>query len=268
MKVYWATPGFDDWPLEKWHSVLKDLSENGFSGIEPLITGPYEYGVEEIKNLLDAYNLTLFGVRTGGIAMKHDVFFNHPKEAIRKEALERFIEVIHYSSHFGNPRLLVGLIQGNLQEKQPIAQAEENISSSILECARIADTYQMEIDLEPVNRFEVNHHNTIASVQDFIAGMGTNSIRLLVDTFHMNIEEACIEESIISAGGFIGHVHLADSNRRVPGKGHFDFETVFKALRKIKYDGCLTIEATTDASLVDIEDTMKCLRTTLSYMEE
>ena len=118
----------------------------------------------------------------------------------------------------------------------------------------------MEIDLEAVNRFEVNHHNTAQEVRDFIADIGSSSIRLLVDTFHMNIEEEIIADSMRAVKPILGHVHLADSNRKVPGKGHFDFSGFFRTLNEIGYDGSLTIEAQTDSSGAEIESTMAYLQ--------
>ena len=118
MQIYWATPGFDDWPLERWHEVLKNLSASGFAGIEPIIAGPYELDAARINALLLEHDLRLFGVRTGGIALKHHVFFNDKDETRRKEAIERFVDMIHYAAQLGTPRLLVGMIQGNLIEGQ------------------------------------------------------------------------------------------------------------------------------------------------------
>lgn len=137
-----------------------------------------------------------------------------------------------------------------------------SIYSKLLECAQIADKYAMEIDFEPVNRYEVDHHNSIESMYEFINSIGAGNIRLLVDTFHMNIEEPCIEKSVIEAGELLGHVHLADSNRKIPSKGHFDFGKLFKTLKEQNYTECLTIEAMTDSNESEIENTMKFLKST------
>ncbi len=260
MKIYWATPGFDDWPLERWQQVLKNLSACGFAGIEPMIAGRYQLDAARIKELLLEHNQTLFGVRTGGIALKHHVFFNDQDDTRKKEAIDRFIDMTHYLAQFGTPRLLVGLIQGNLMDGQDRNEAFANIKRALLECARIAASHNMEIDLEAVNRFEVNHHNTASHARDFIKDIGAGNIRLLVDTFHMNIEEDIIDASMRGIKPILGHVHLADSNRKVPGKGHFDFESFFRTLKEIGYDGSLTIEAQTDSTREEIEHTMTFLR--------
>ena len=260
MKIYWATPGFDDWPLQRWQVVLAALAKNGFSGIEPLISGPYTLKSDEIRALLEAHNLELFGVRTGGISLKHKVFFNDLPRKKRKEAVERFQEVAHYITQFGCPRLLTGLIQGNLYPGQSLAEAESRIGEALAECAQSARADGLEINLEAVNRFEVNHHNQCAQMADFIVRLKMENIRLLIDSFHMNIEEAGIQQAVDSVKHAIGHVHLADSNRRVPGKGHFDFAGFFGALKSAGYKASLSVEAQTDASLEEIESTALFLK--------
>ena len=151
-------------------------------------------------------------------------------------------------------------MQGNLQENQSVSEAEENIRSCLLECAQEAQRYQMEIDLEPVNRYELNHHNTAISVKNFIQRIGMNNIRLLIDTFHMNIEEACIEQTLFDVKDSLAHVHLSDSNRSIPGSGHFDFEKFFRTLIKVGYQEDLTIEAITESAPSDILQTIKYLK--------
>ena len=67
--------------------------------------------------------------------------------------------------------------------------------------------------LEPVNRYETNLINTLNDGLDIIEEIGSDHLKLLPDTFHMNIEESSIEESIVRAGSSIGYIHFADSNR-------------------------------------------------------
>ena len=70
--------------------------------------------------------------------------------------------------------------------------------------------------------------------------MGADNFGLLLDTFHMNIEEPSIEDSIRQTGDRIFHFHVADSNRWYPGAGHLDFRSILKALFATGYDGfCL-----------------------------
>ena len=96
--------------------------------------------------------------------------------------------------------------------------------------------------LEPINRYETNVINTVEQGLEFIERTGLGSLKLLPDTFHMNIEERSLENSIRMAGDKLGSLHLADSNRWAPGMGHLDFKGVLSALQEIGYQGPLGVE--------------------------
>ena len=73
--------------------------------------------------------------------------------------------------------------------------------------------------------------------------LSTGNVTLLADLFHMNIEEPDLPAAIRAGAGLVGHVHLADSNRRPAGCGHTDFAPVAAALREVGYDGYISAEA-------------------------
>ncbi|MCJ7708999.1 MAG: sugar phosphate isomerase/epimerase, partial [Anaerolineales bacterium] len=87
-----------------------------------------------------------------------------------------------------------------------------------------------------------NFLNTIAETLEFIDTVGAPNLGLLVDTFHMNIEEASMTGPLIAAGNRLWHVHLVDSNRCAPGMGHTDFAPIVSALVAVGYSGYLSGE--------------------------
>ena len=96
--------------------------------------------------------------------------------------------------------------------------------------------------LEPINRYETHFYHNVAQVLDVINDVGSERIRLVIDFFHMNIEEADIPSSIESAAGYVRHVQLGDNHRQLPGNGHTDFASGFAALKRIGYDGFMALE--------------------------
>jgi len=82
----------------------------------------------------------------------------------------------------------------------------------------------------------------VAEGLTLVEQIGAPNLRLLIDTFHMNIEERSITAALVQGGSRIGHVHVADSNRRAPGLGHFDLAEFFGALRALGYVGDVTVE--------------------------
>jgi sugar phosphate isomerase/epimerase len=95
---------------------------------------------------------------------------------------------------------------------------------------------------EPLNRFEDHMVNTLAQGAELIAAAGSRGVRLLADTYHMNIEEDDLCEALSASAGVLGAVHLSDSNRHQPGTGHVPFEAIVATLAAIGFAGVLSVE--------------------------
>jgi sugar phosphate isomerase/epimerase len=96
--------------------------------------------------------------------------------------------------------------------------------------------------LEAINRYENDLCVTVADSLRYRELIGSSSVRTMGDVFHMNIEEAELGASLERAGDVLGYVHLADSQRLEPGRGHLDFRPVFAALDRIGYRGYASLE--------------------------
>jgi D-psicose/D-tagatose/L-ribulose 3-epimerase len=96
--------------------------------------------------------------------------------------------------------------------------------------------------LEVVNRFEQFLLNTAAEGVQFVKEVGSDSVKLLLDAFHMNIEEDFIGDAVRSAKGYIGHMHIGEANRKAPGRGHMPWDDLMDGLRDAKYTGRIVME--------------------------
>ena len=96
--------------------------------------------------------------------------------------------------------------------------------------------------IEPINRYQNDVCVTIADALRLRERVGSPAVRVMGDVFHMNIEEADMGAAIDAAGAQLGHLHLADSNRLEPGKGHLDLAPVFTALARLAYRGFASFE--------------------------
>jgi len=252
MNLSWATPEIDALPLDEWERILACLADNGYAGIEPLISGVYMTPEHEILKLLDRYHLKITGLRTGRIVQAHHVAFNDPCIEKRQEAVDRFKQVVQYAAAFDTPKMLVGLMQGRLAEGQDLNTAKEHIRECLEICCDYSQPYGIEVDLEAVNHNEINYHNTVADVAAFIESIGKSNLRLLIDTYHMHLEESSIELAVNQVQKLIGHVHLADSNHLIPSTGEFDFRKFFDYLASAGYQGTFTIETLSENSWENI----------------
>ncbi len=102
----------------------------------------------------------------------------------------------------------------------------------------------MRLVIEPLNRYESDIINNADEGLAFLAEVRHAQLGLLLDVFHMNIEEPTFDGSfrLVMAAGKLWHVHLGDSNRLAPGRGHTDFGSIVSTLREIGYDGYLSAE--------------------------
>lgn len=111
---------------------------------------------------------------------------------------------------------------------------------------KTAEDYGIVYGFEIVNRYEQFLLNTAKEGVDYCEAVGSKNAQLLLDTFHMNIEEDDMRQAIIYAGqkNRLAHFHIGESNRRIPGVGasHIDWKGVFAALKTAGYSGYITME--------------------------
>ncbi|MGC4806228.1 TIM barrel protein [Micromonospora sp. DT233] len=96
--------------------------------------------------------------------------------------------------------------------------------------------------LEPLNRYEDHMVNRLDEAVALCAGVGLPSVRVVADTFHMNIEEDDVPAALRAAAPYLGHVQVSDSNRCQPGAGHLDWPALLRTLLEIDYRGWLALE--------------------------
>ncbi len=107
---------------------------------------------------------------------------------------------------------------------------------------KIASDCGVNYCLEVLNRFEGYLLNTAEEGIRFVREVDVESVKVMLDTFHMNIEEDDMADAIRSAKGLLGHFHTGECNRRVPGKGRTPWREIGRALREIGYDRCVVME--------------------------
>ena len=118
----------------------------------------------------------------------------------------------------------------------------ERSKASMREILRTAEDYGVTYCVEAVNRFEGCIINTAREALDYVADIDSPNIGILLDTYHMNIEEASIGDAIRLAGDKLTSFHTGENNRSVPGRGHLDWDEIFGALHDIGYTGRIVSE--------------------------
>jgi D-psicose/D-tagatose/L-ribulose 3-epimerase len=111
-----------------------------------------------------------------------------------------------------------------------------------------AEVKGVRLAIEPLNRFETSLFNTIEQTMRLIEMVDHPSLGLLLDTFHMNIEERNIGAAIRRAGKKLYHFHACGNDRGAPGNDGIDWDSVRTALNDVSYTGMVSIESFTSAN--------------------
>ena len=138
---------------------------------------------------------------------------------------------------------IIGSMQGRAVDGVDRSSASKYLEDELNLLGEHAASQKQFLLIEPLNRYETNLLNTLDDGSQLLKRLATQSVKILADLFHMNIEEANVAEAIRRAGSDIGHVHFVDSNRSAASMGHTNFEPVATALRVVGYGGYLSAEA-------------------------
>lgn len=118
----------------------------------------------------------------------------------------------------------------------------ERSVKNVRKVGKIAGECGVDYCLEVLNRFEGYLLNTCKECKEFVEQVDVPAVKIMLDTFHMNIEEDSMTEAILLAGDKLGHFHVGENNRRLPGKGSMPWYEIGCALRAIGYDKNVVME--------------------------
>jgi sugar phosphate isomerase/epimerase len=218
---------------------LHKIKQLRFDGVELAIRNPNELNFSEIELSLKENKLEVPAIGTGQAYGEDELSFTHHNPGVRKAAIERIISHMEFAEKLGAV-VIIGLIRGQNCSEVGKQQAEDWLLEALKICASQNKTVKLAI--EPINRYETDLLNTVAESLHFLDQLNSDNVGLLLDTFHMNIEEPSITESLLVAGKQLFHVHVADSNRWFPGAGHIDFSAIVRTLEHMDYQSFLSGE--------------------------
>jgi sugar phosphate isomerase/epimerase len=222
---------------------LRAAAALGFTCVELSLLDSTTLDQERLLDRLGELALRVCAIATGQTYLTDGYSLFHHDDSARAQCLLRLKRHCDLAARLG-AGVIIGGIRGKLSKEAGVRSAQERRGKHALrECAAYAGEKGVRLFIEPVNRYETDIVNTLSEGLALISEIGLGNLKLLPDTFHMNIEEADPAIAIVSAGAAIGYVHCADSNRLAPGWGHFDFPAFFDALDAAGYRGPIGIEA-------------------------
>jgi 5-keto-L-gluconate epimerase len=218
------------------------LSKAGFAAVEISLRLAEDLEVEWLDRRLSELGLVVSAFATGRMCLEDSLCLSDPHPVVRTQLYERLVDLLHLAAHF-KASVIIGGVRGKLTgDDSQKAEQRASAVDTLRRCAEIAGDLGINLLVEPINRYETNFINSYQDGVELIEEVGHPSIKLLLDTFHMNIEEVDPRLSIRNAVDKLGYVHFADNNRRAPGQGHINFPALLQSLTDIGYQGFITAE--------------------------
>ena len=213
----------------------------GYDGVELAVRDPKLVDAEDLHRTVAAHGLTVPAIGTGQAWGEERLSFTSSDAKVRVAAIERIVSHIPLAARL-DALIILGLIRGITPEGQTSERSMAYLVEAIRACSAAAAGTGVRFALEPLNRYETDLIHTVAEGLRLVERVSADNFGLLLDTFHMNIEEPVIEDSIHSCGDRIFHFHVADSNRWYPGAGHLDFGSILESLAATGYRGFVSGE--------------------------
>jgi sugar phosphate isomerase/epimerase len=207
--------------------------------VELAVRDPDQLDFDFLASILKEHNLPVPAIGTGQAYVEEHLSFTDPKKEIRDRAVQRIKSHALVAKQL-QALVIIGLIRGKIDPSLSRESAEAYLVEALQECASSCPDVRFAI--EPINRYETDLLNDVQGSLRFLERIGKDNVGLLLDTFHMNIEECSLTESIRLARKSLFHFHVADSNRWYPGAGHIDFRSVLATLDEINYSGFVSAE--------------------------
>lgn len=222
-------------------SFAERARDLGFGALDVPLRRADQRTVRETGARLKNLNMSAVGVLALG--REHDI--TSDEDTTRQLGIEHLKKAVVSTQGVG-ATVLGGVIYapiGKLVGRGPNEAETARSVEALKEVARFAQDYGVKLALEPVNRYETYMLNTVQDALKMVDLIGEPNIGVLLDTYHMNIEEKDLYQPIVAAGDRLFHMHCCENDRGIPGTGLVRWDDVFLALRDIKYQGVLSIES-------------------------
>lgn len=236
--AYWEK----EWAAD-YKKYVEKVAKLGFDILEVGAAPLPDYTDQEIKELKKCTEDKGI-VLTAGYGPTYEHNISAAEATVRAGAMEWYKKLFEVMA-----KLNIHTIGGAIYSYWPVdfstANKEEDWKRSVEGMrllAKEAEQYDIMLGMEVLNRFESHILNTAKEGVKFVKEIGMDNVKVMLDTFHMNIEEVSMGAAIREAGSLLGHFHTGECNRMVPGKGRMPWREIGEALRDIHYDGTVVME--------------------------
>jgi sugar phosphate isomerase/epimerase len=237
--------------IESIDETLAKLTQHGFDAVE-MFGEPLEVDISKLKDIFSSHNMPVCGITGMWGSISEDGWKRRLLSAdpALVQASEQYVQkCVAMCNLLGGKEMNICLFaddRSKFDKTHRMIPAEEKgrviakVVPIMKKLCNFATDYGVELVLEPLNRYSTPY--CAAAKDAILLAQRIDSLGILLDTFHMNIEEDSFEEAILSSSRFLRHTHFADNNRKMPGFAHIDFQTIVKCLLKVGYIGYASFE--------------------------
>jgi 5-keto-L-gluconate epimerase len=226
-----------------WEELERDVAlvkSSGYDAVELQIADPSLFEEARVVSLLSRAGLPLCAFQTGATYATRGNCLSSPDPRVRQRTISLLRSHVDLAARL-EAVIVFGSLQGRRSD-EPIAEAgRARIVDALRDVCRYASDKGVVIAMEPVNHLEVGWHTTIAEVESLARGLALPGARMMIDSFHMNIEERSMTAAIPRISDLLAHVHLSETNRDILGAGHWDTAGFLAALAAAGYRGCVSV---------------------------
>ena len=234
----WVSP-FSNGTLD----LIDKIAGMGFDFIEICVEDPASIDTKRIVARLRSANIR--ALVCGAFGPDRDVSSDDP--AIREGGKRYIGQCVDIAAALGAPMVAGPMYSatGKVALVSPEKRRQQWVwaSENLREAADYAASKGIRLAVEPLNRFETDLVNTVEQGIDLVSRIGRDNVGLLLDTFHMNIEEHSVPDALRRAGKRVFHFHACANDRGIPGRDHLPWAEIKLALADIGYGGPWVIEA-------------------------
>lgn len=225
---------------ETFEADLAELASQGYNGVEISVGDPARLDVDRLGQTLASSGLELAGILTGDSYDEEGICLTVADVNARVRAIERLKAHVDWMAPFGGT-IVIGRMQGMTQDEPSRYLANLRLVDCLREVAARAELHHIQLVFEPVERYEVNHNHTSAEALEIVEAVNSPALNIILDTFHINIEESSLDGPVFLVNKRLGYVHVADNHRGLVGTGHLDLARILRASLATGFRGYWTV---------------------------
>ncbi|MEA5050201.1 MAG: sugar phosphate isomerase/epimerase family protein [Oscillospiraceae bacterium] len=220
---------------------MQTAASLGYNAVEIHTPDPETLDTAALRTVCEKLGIFIATIGTGQIYGRYGLYLMDPNEARRRQLVGMLRRYIDIAEKLGS-KVTIGSIKGNVPKDADRAYCLGVMGEMLREITSYAAEKGVTVLLEATNRFENNVLNTGREVRSMIEDNALRNCQVLMDTFHINIEERSLSTCLRDAGPWLGHIHFGDNTRMYPGSGSFNYDAFCRSIREIGYDGVLSVE--------------------------